>query len=53
MTAGTDNYQAPKPKPNKLARPKICYHWTVADVQKWFKRHCSEYYSLYAHNFSE
>ncbi|KAA0187827.1 hypothetical protein HAZT_HAZT009534, partial [Hyalella azteca] len=38
---------------SKLARPKICYHWTVAEVQKWFKRHCSEYYALYAHYFSE
>lgn len=52
MTVGVDNFQASKPKANKLARPKPCYLWTTADVQKWFKRHCSEYFPLYAHNFS-
>ena len=27
----------------KMARPKPVNLWTVADVQKWFKRHCGEY----------
>ncbi|CAL4234513.1 unnamed protein product, partial [Meganyctiphanes norvegica] len=35
----------------KPARPKPCYLWSVADVQKWFKRHCSEYFQLYSHLF--
>lgn len=34
--------EAPRPKPVNL--------WTVADVQKWYKRHCSEY-SMYAELF--
>lgn len=25
------------------SRPRSVYAWTVIDVQKWFKRHCSEY----------
>lgn len=24
-------------------RPRSVYAWNVIDVQKWFKRHCSEY----------
>ncbi|XP_071552464.1 protein aveugle isoform X1 [Panulirus ornatus] len=43
-----DASQPIKPK-GKLARPKPCYLWTTADVQKWFKRHCSEYFQLYSH----
>jgi len=27
----------------KTARPKPVNLWTVADVQKWYKRHCGEY----------
>ncbi|XP_037779926.1 protein aveugle-like [Penaeus monodon] len=48
MTLGVDASQTPKPK-GKLTRPKPCYLWTTADVQKWFKRHCSEYFQLYSH----
>lgn len=40
------------PPQGKFARPKPCYQWTTADVQKWFKRHCSEYFQLYSHLFS-
>nr|XP_053655530.1 protein aveugle-like [Cherax quadricarinatus] len=43
-----DGSQPPRPK-GKLTRPKPCYLWTTADVQKWFKRHCSEYFQLYSH----
>lgn len=46
-----DTSQTPRPR-GKVARPKLCYQWTTADVQKWFKRHCSEYFQLYAHLFS-
>ncbi|XP_031637812.1 protein aveugle [Contarinia nasturtii] len=27
----------------KTFRPKSVLLWTVADVQKWYRRHCSEY----------
>lgn len=27
----------------KTFRPKPANLWTVADVQKWYRRHCSEY----------
>ncbi|CAH1987189.1 unnamed protein product [Acanthoscelides obtectus] len=32
-------------------RPKSVYSWNVTDVQKWLRRHCSDYYQLYAENF--
>ncbi|KAK7086522.1 hypothetical protein SK128_012503 [Halocaridina rubra] len=48
MTLGVEAAQAPKTK-GKLTRPKPCYLWSTADVQKWFKRHCSEYFQLYSH----
>ncbi|KAB7497462.1 Protein aveugle [Armadillidium nasatum] len=35
----------------KLARPKPCYLWTTAEVQKWLKRHCSEYFQNYSQLF--
>uniref|UniRef100_A0A0A9Z9B1 Protein aveugle n=1 Tax=Lygus hesperus TaxID=30085 RepID=A0A0A9Z9B1_LYGHE len=35
----------------RTARPKPIYLWTVQDVQKWLRRHCSEYYPLYAELF--
>ncbi|XP_066952068.1 protein aveugle [Macrobrachium rosenbergii] len=52
MTLGVDAGQTPKSKGKQgkpIARPKPCYLWTTADVQKWFKRHCSEYFHLYSH----
>ncbi|KAG0717054.1 Protein aveugle [Chionoecetes opilio] len=48
---GGDTCQAPRPK-GKLARPKPCYQWTTADVQKWFKRHCSDYFQQYGQLFA-
>ncbi|EDW47902.1 protein aveugle [Drosophila sechellia] len=27
----------------KTTRPKAVYLWTVSDVLKWYRRHCSEY----------
>ncbi|XP_063243490.1 protein aveugle isoform X1 [Bacillus rossius redtenbacheri] len=39
-----------KPK-SKSARPRPVYLWTVSEVQKWLRRHCSDYYPLYADNF--
>lgn len=53
----------PKVKPIKLftyllltitnfqAKPKSVYSWNVTDVQKWLRRHCSDYYPLYAEKF--
>ncbi|CAK1587319.1 unnamed protein product [Parnassius mnemosyne] len=41
-----------KPK-NKATRPKAVYLWTEADVQKWLRRHCSDYYNLYWERFHE
>ncbi|RZC32965.1 transport Sec31A [Asbolus verrucosus] len=32
-------------------RPKSVYSWTVTDVQKWLRRHCSDYYALYVDKF--
>ncbi|XP_044738676.1 protein aveugle [Chrysoperla carnea] len=41
-----------KPK-IKAARPKAVYYWTVSDVQKWLRRHCSDYYPLYWDKFQQ
>ena len=27
------------------------YLWSVADVQKWLRRRCSDYFNLYSENF--
>nr|CAG4652356.1 EOG090X0LJK [Triops cancriformis] len=40
-----------KAKPKTAARPKPVYLWTTQDVQKWFRRHCSDYYNLYSEYF--
>nr|CAG4641388.1 EOG090X0LJK [Eulimnadia texana] len=37
---------ANRPKP-RATRPKPVYFWTIGDVQKWFRRHCSDFYLLY------
>lgn len=29
------------------------YSWNVTDVQKWLRRHCSDYYQLYGDKFIE
>lgn len=34
-------------------RPKPVIQWTVPDVQKWLRRHCSDYYTLYGEKFLE
>lgn len=34
--------QSNRPR-SKMARPKPVYLWTVGDVLKWYRRHCSEY----------
>ncbi|XP_014206214.1 protein aveugle [Copidosoma floridanum] len=36
---------------NKTARPRPVYMWNVLDVQKWLKRHCSDYYQSYYEKF--
>ncbi|XP_013199555.1 protein aveugle [Amyelois transitella] len=41
-----------KPKA-KATRPKAVYLWTEADVQKWLRRHCGDYYNLYWERFHE
>lgn len=38
---------------NKTARPRPVYLWTVTDVQKWLRRHCSDYYPLYWDKFQQ
>jgi len=51
ITASEDNQnqnnQITKPKP-KATRPKPVYLWTTTDVQKWFRRHCSDFYTVYS-----
>nr|CAG4643656.1 EOG090X0LJK [Ilyocryptus agilis] len=44
-----DDSQNPvnKPKP-KATRPKPVYLWTTYDVQKWFRRQCSDFYMAYS-----
>ena len=49
MTLGVESGQCQKK--GKPTRPKPCYLWSVADVQKWFRRHCSEYFQMYSHLF--
>uniref|UniRef100_A0A336MVQ8 CSON004858 protein n=1 Tax=Culicoides sonorensis TaxID=179676 RepID=A0A336MVQ8_CULSO len=34
-------------------RPRPVFLWSVNDVQKWFRRHCSEYAEDYAKLFLE
>ncbi|CAG2100631.1 unnamed protein product [Medioppia subpectinata] len=34
-------------------RPKPVFFWNNADVMKWLKRHCEQYYGLYGHAFLE
>nr|BAN21046.1 conserved hypothetical protein [Riptortus pedestris] len=45
-------YPSSKPK-SRAARPKPIYLWTMQDVQTWLKRHCTDYYPLYADKFLE
>ncbi|XP_032518691.2 protein aveugle [Danaus plexippus] len=37
----------------KTTRPKAVYLWSEADVQKWLRRHCSDYYNMYWERFHE
>ncbi|XP_076033722.1 sterile alpha motif domain-containing protein aveugle isoform X2 [Oratosquilla oratoria] len=48
MAVGGEDPQAHRAK---VARPKPGYQWSTADVQKWLKRHCSEYFQFYSHLF--
>lgn len=43
-------YSSGKPKV-KTERPRPVYLWTVNDVQKWLRRHCSDYHPLYCELF--
>lgn len=36
-----------------MSRPKPVFFWSNADVMKWLKRHCEDYYGLYGHLFLE
>ena len=36
-----------------IQRPKNIQQWSVVDVQKWLRRHCGDYYHLYAESFLE
>ncbi|XP_034945770.1 protein aveugle [Chelonus insularis] len=42
---------SPYKSKNKTARPRPVYLWNVLDVQKWLRRHCSDYYQLYHEKF--
>ncbi|XP_046444542.1 protein aveugle-like [Daphnia pulex] len=46
-TSGDNLNPTNKPKP-KATRPKPVYLWTTSDVQKWFRRHCSDFYTVYS-----
>ncbi|GAB6022330.1 hypothetical protein CHUAL_006452 [Chamberlinius hualienensis] len=37
----------------RSARPKPVYLWTNADILKWFKRHCAEFYNNYGYLFAQ
>uniref|UniRef100_A0A1B6MMI4 SAM domain-containing protein n=1 Tax=Graphocephala atropunctata TaxID=36148 RepID=A0A1B6MMI4_9HEMI len=41
-----------KPK-SRAARPRPVFLWSVIDVQKWLRRHCSDYYPLYGEIFQQ
>nr|CAG4645294.1 EOG090X0LJK [Leptodora kindtii] len=47
MSVNDDNQNQARPKP-KATRPKPVCLWTIIDVQKWFRRHCSDFYNLYS-----
>ena len=49
----TGNNTSLNSPPVKAQRPKPVTQWTAADVQKWLRRHCHEYYSLYSIKFLE
>ncbi|XP_077285069.1 sterile alpha motif domain-containing protein aveugle [Arctopsyche grandis] len=40
-----------KPK-SKATRPRDIHLWSVPDVMKWFRRHCTDYYA-YSELFSK
>ncbi|XP_019880407.1 protein aveugle [Aethina tumida] len=46
-TVNTNN----KSKTKSSDKPRYVYSWSVTDVQKWFRRHCSDYFSLYSDTF--
>jgi hypothetical protein len=43
----------PKSGQQDSRRPKPVFFWNNADVMKWLKRHCEEYYGLYGNTFLE
>ena len=43
----------PAARPANTQRPKSVQQWSVVDVQKWLRRHCGDYYHLYAESFLE
>uniref|UniRef100_A0A8D8PTN9 Protein aveugle n=1 Tax=Cacopsylla melanoneura TaxID=428564 RepID=A0A8D8PTN9_9HEMI len=45
-------YSSNKPK-IRTQRPYLVYLWSVADVQKWLRRHCSDYYAKYSDVFQQ
>ncbi|EFA08348.1 Protein aveugle-like Protein [Tribolium castaneum] len=46
-----NNINKPKLKAVNYNKPKSVYSWTVVDVQKWLRRHCTDYYALYVDKF--
>ncbi|KAL9704606.1 hypothetical protein quinque_008124 [Culex quinquefasciatus] len=51
-TAAEESVPVTKTK-SKTARPKPVYLWTVADSQKWLRRHCSERGATYSDLFQK
>ena len=49
MTVGDPN-QLQRTR-GKITRPKPYYQWSTAEVQKWLKRHCNEYFQKYSQLF--
>ncbi|XP_039277041.1 protein aveugle [Nilaparvata lugens] len=45
-----ETFSGNKPK-TRAERPKPVFLWTVAEVQKWLRRHCSDYYPLHGDKF--
>ena len=50
---GNNQQQQNSSRANNTQRPKNIQQWSVVDVQKWLRRHCGDYYHLYAESFLE
>jgi len=48
-----NSQQQQQPTQDNSRRPKPVVFWNNADVMKWLKRHCEEYYGFYGNVFLE